>query len=358
MKTGPPTSHPLQPGSRSRPVSHGWIAIGVLMLLLQPAMAADDRGRGDELTRFMTRLGYSAVELEVKNRSMLVLQGKVNARKATLLIDTGFTFTTLDATRARGLPRLEPGRLTLEDPALGTVASSNFVLVESLEIGALKFSNQPAQVMDLAIDMGSSDTRSLASHASLGGGRKTIRFQAVLGGDFLRRHGAVLRPGTGMIYLRAALPPPDASRALGETLAVSGMAAVSLTDEYGVHLFAPVQLDGHTASLFLDTGSLATVTDAKFAAQARMASRTTGGALRGVKGREAELKEWDVRRLQLGPWETRGYRVTVADLRPWDFNRDKAQHEVHGLLGLELIARMDAVIDYGALRLFVRATVR
>jgi hypothetical protein len=68
-------------------------------------MAAEDRGRGDELTRFMTKLGYAAVEMEVKNRSVLILQGRVNARKATLLADTGFTFTTLDAARAPPTPR-------------------------------------------------------------------------------------------------------------------------------------------------------------------------------------------------------------------------------------------------------------
>lgn len=321
-------------------------------------MAAEDRSRGEELTRFMAKLGYAAVEMEIKDRSMLILQGRVNGRKATLLADTGFTFTTLDAARARGLPRLEPGRLTLEDPALGTVASSNFVLVESLEIGALKFYNQPARVVDLAIQVGSDDARSLESHASLGGGRKTTRHDAVLGGDFLRRHGAVLRPGTGMIYLRASLPSAETSRALGETLTVSGMAAGPMTNEFGLHLYVSVQLDGHTASLFLDTGSLRTVLDAGFAARARMAARATGGELRGVKGRKTELNEWDVSRLQLGPWETRGYKVAVADLGPWGFNREKTQHEVQGLLGLELLARMDAIIDYGAQRLFVRAAAQ
>jgi hypothetical protein len=180
----------------------------------------------------------------------------------------------------------------------------------------------------------------------------------VVGGDFLRRHGAVLRPGTGMIYLRASLPPAETVRALADTLTVSGLAAVSLSNEHGLHLYAPVQLDGHPASLLLDTGSLRTVLDAEFAAQARMPARPTGGALRGVKGRETELNEWDVSRLQLGPWETRGYQVAVADLGPWGFDQDKARHEAHGVLGLDLLARMDAIIDYGAQRLFVRAAAR
>jgi predicted aspartyl protease len=313
---------------------------------------------GDALDRFMTRLGYVAVRMEIKDQSRFILRGRINGQKTTFLVDTGCSVTSLAKSRAKGLPRLEPGRLRVDDAIVNRFAISNLVLLENLELEAYKFFNQPAHVTDLAIQVGTDDSRSLAAHPSLGGGPRTLRQDAILGADFFRRHGAVLRTATKTLYLRDSPPAAQTLRVLSETLLKSGMAGAPLTNDGAVHLYAKAELDGQEANLFLDTGSLRTVVDAAFAAKARMTARETGSELRGVYGRKTEFGHWEVGRFNLGAWETKGYQVTVADLGTWGFGQTDAGIREDGVLGLELLARMGAIIDYGGPNLFVLSSGR
>jgi len=136
---------------------------------------------------FMQQLGYAPVQLEVSAKNKITTKGKLNGAKVTFVVDTGCSVSVVDKSKGKKLPRLEKGRLKLQDSVLGSLQQPDIALVEKIELGSLEFFNQPFGVLDLTMRY-----RLPGSYRDLWSYVQGTDSEAVLGGDFLLRHYAVL----------------------------------------------------------------------------------------------------------------------------------------------------------------------
>jgi predicted aspartyl protease len=302
---------------------------------------------------FMQKLGYTQVQLQVLDESSITTKGKLNGAKTTFLVDTGCSISVVGKPKGNKLPRLEKGKLKLQDSVWGSLQDPDLALVEKVELGSAQFFNQPVEVFDLAMRYRQSG--SFTEHPALQSGEQGRDFDAVLGGDFLLRHYAVLNVREGCLYLRGAAPSEQAAAVLAQSLRQSGLETVPLTNAYSTGFVVTLQLNGQNANFLVDTGSFVTLLDEDFARRARVPFQATSSKLVGVRGRRASLSTTHLGRLRIGPWETKDFPVGVASLKPW-FSHGKRpdRPEIHGLLGPDVLARCYAVLDYHGSRMFVR----
>jgi predicted aspartyl protease len=301
---------------------------------------------------FMQQLGYAPVRLQVSAKNKITTKGKLNGSKVTFLVDTGCTSSAVDKTRGKKLPRLEKGKLKLQDSVWGSLQDPDVALAEKIELGSLEFFNQPVEVFDLALRYRPSG--SFEEHPALRSEEQGTDWEAVLGGDFLLRHYAVLNSREACLYLRGAAPSERVAAVLEQSLRQSGLETAPLTNVYSTALVAVLQVNGQNANFLVDTGSFGTIVDEEFARRARAPLTATLGKVVGGRGRNVPLgTTW--LNLRLGPWEAKDFPVVVASLKLW-FSAGKRpdRPEIHGLLGPDVLARCYAVLDYHSPRMFVR----
>ncbi|HXC06029.1 MAG TPA: retropepsin-like aspartic protease [Bacteroidia bacterium] len=114
-----------------------------------------------------------------------VFSMKINGKKAKMLIDTGASNTVFDKTRIEAF--LPKGKLTpfhKLSTGLGTNSMETMAtLIDCLELGVLTIRSYPAMILDLA--------HVNISYESM----KLKPIDGVLGGDILKKYGAVIDCG-------------------------------------------------------------------------------------------------------------------------------------------------------------------
>ena len=93
------------------------------------------------LQRQLLYHGYEQIELRRSGENRLFLFGKLDGRKHSLLVDTGWSFTTVSA-NAVEKPRTPRGRESQPgDPIPGFTLNSDAVLLNHLRLGRVAFTN-------------------------------------------------------------------------------------------------------------------------------------------------------------------------------------------------------------------------
>src|SRR6266853_252151 len=118
-----------------------------------------------------------------------------SGKKLLFLVDTDQEITSLDERSARGLNTLGELGVVLEDSVLGRLTNSSLVLMDKIKLGRAQFMNQPASVQKVEFDY-------VAAY-----------YDGVFGRDFLFRNFCFLDCGGRRLYVRAARPSDEESKA-------------------------------------------------------------------------------------------------------------------------------------------------
>lgn len=326
--------------------SHSRIAIAlvaIVMALTTFRTAAADKQLRPKLDEFLKRLGYESIILKRDpEQNHLLVEGELNERKRTFLVDTGWSFTAVGKAAARDLKTLGELDVKLKDSFLGMVDRSSLVLLEKLKLGQAEFYNQPARVRSVSVPGVQSE------------------YHGVLGADFLFRNFCLIDCLDRRLYVRAKELSVEARKVLEESLRISGAHPVALEYKPGAAMACKARVNNQPVKLLVDTGAIWSVLDEDEAKRLKLATRSTGSRIMGVKGiggtwlQLAELKSFD-----LGTVQLRNVFFGVAETDRWGITDAKsAMPDVVGLLGSELLVLNGALIDCRGAKLWLNPVVK
>jgi predicted aspartyl protease len=314
------------------------VALIAFLALAAGALASGRAAEGPappNLEDFLKRLGFEAIDYVWKDRAPMV-SGQLGGKKRSFLLDTGWSFTTLNERTARGLKTLGELDVKVDDSFAGRLSNPNLVLMEELTLGRATFLNQPAYKIKLEP-----------------GSARSLR-DGVLGLDFLYRNHCLVALDGRHLYVRASAPSETVKTSLVTSLRLSGMLEVPMEGRFGNTV--EVEINDQKVKLLVDTGSFATVVDISQAGRLGLTHlrRYPGAMMVGVAGSE-ELLVSDVKSFRIATQTWKGVQVGVGDLSKWGVGRPgKRDQEFKGLLGVELLDGHFALIDFCNHRLWFR----
>jgi predicted aspartyl protease len=274
------------------------------------------------------RFGYQQIELQRTAENHLYLVGKLNGRRRSVLVDTGWSFTTVSTNAARKLPSSRDA---------GTEPHPS-VLIEELKLGRRSFSNQPARVERMVFD------------------GQAAPFEVVLGCDFLRRNFAVIDCLNRRLYVRSRAPTEHEQDALEDTLSSRGFAAVGLKLKIPLAITCPARVNGQPVEMLVDTGAVWSALDVRQLDRLGLRALPTPAKVSGVgKAGTRGFAMAEAKSFALGDVTVKNANFAVMDLSDWGFAAPgKGLSEVQGILGgAELVAN-GVMIDCHSLKLWVQ----
>jgi hypothetical protein len=255
--------------------------------------------------------------------------------------------TTLDEAQARSLKTLGELGVVLEDSLMGTLTNSSIVLMDKLKLGRAQFLNQPANVRKLEMDYLPTPN------------------DAILGCDFLFRNSCLLDCGARRLYVRAAKPSEEESKALEQTLLRSGFVEAAV--RWRGILTVGTEVNQQPVSLGVDTGgafsvldnsqvkrlSLTPTRDDHAGTGSLMAPEIKGLSVGIGKTGAHQFKVATLKTLQIGPRRWKDIHFTTEDLTAWAIAKPGGPGvDLQGLLGADFLASNGALIDFGNLKLW------
>lgn len=314
-----PKPHRLPSSDMHRSLSHSSTRVGrqirLAVFIAVGMLAGPVRGAAT----ILPRPGDEPIALRRTGENHLFLFGQLNGRKLSCLVDTGWSFTTLQADR--------PGPATA---------------LETLKLGRVAFTNQPAR----------------AEKVFFNGQRAA--FDLVLGLDFLRRNFAVLDCGQRRLFTRRTALPEEAQSDFEAALRRAGFRELEVRLKTPPALTIAARVNGEPLEMLLDSGAVWSCVDERQCARLKLkplpsAARIAGAGATGLRNVAAA----DVKSLQLGEVVLKDTTVALFDLADWGFAApDKALSEVQGILGGDLLATTSAVIDCHRLKLWLKPSGR
>lgn len=305
------SSH-LRGAGRGSPLTRLLLLVGVGIL---SAPASELRGGAGTFLR----LGYEPIELRRTSENHLFLFGRVNGRRRSCLVDSGWSFTTLQADKNLPASRLE-----------------------ILKLDRTTFTNQPAR----------------AEKVFFNGQRAS--FDLVLGLDFLRPNFAVLDCGNRRLFTRRVALSDEAQRDFEDTLGRAGFREIELRLKTPPALTLLARMNGEVVEMLLDSGAVWSCVDERLCARLKLkpkpsVARISGAGATGLRS----VAVANVKSLRLGEVDLKDDTLAVFDLADWGFAApDQALSEVQGILGGDLLAATSAVIDCHRLKLWLKPAAR
>ena len=311
-----PTSDMHERSHRARQASN-WISTLLAGLFLATTLAVT-KAEAASLAADLKRIGYEEIELRRTGENHLFLFARVNGRRCSCLVDTGWSLTTINKNTAQ--------RLTMPGS------------VDRLKLGHVTLTNQPAVVQDLRLN-----------------GQPTA-FDLVLGCDFLIRHHAIIDCAGRRLYLREEALANEPMGELEAALRGRGFVASEMKRHDPLALTCAAQLNGRSVELLVDTGAMWSCLDTETARELELridpsANQITGVAAAGKRG----FGVTRVERLEIGGWKRASVTLAVLALADWGLGPNgKLLNGVGGILGGDEFLTNAAVIDCGQLKLWLR----
>lgn len=309
------------------------LIISALTLLLFFPSALNGGGASQtSLPKQFSKLGYDSIELQRTAENHLYLVGKLNGRRRSVLVDTGWSFTTVSTNAVRKL-------------AASVTAGTNqppTVLIADLKLARHSFTNVTARVEHMIFD------------------GQPASFDLVLGCDFLRRHFAVIDCSNRRLYTRARTPTEREQSQLEEILRADGVVEVPLNLKQPLAITCTVHLNGQPVEMLVDTGAVWSVIDVRQLGRLGLRALPTLAKISGAgKTGTRAVAMAEVNSLALGDLLVKDADIAVMDLGDWGFAAPgKGMSEVQGILGGAELSVNGALIDYGALKLWVKRSSR
>lgn len=316
----------------------GAVAGWVLLVFLPAGALAQSR----------TLDGYEAVPLTRGPQNHLFVQGSVNGEAATFLVDTGAESSFLQADRAERLGVRLSGAEASTGKRSFPVGSANDLRVGRMALGSTTFSIYRAA--------------QLGGPVPGPGGRAA---DGILGRDVLRRYKAAINCRAQQLFLKG-----DAARSLNVAAVAraQGFTAIRI-EETRRGLTVPCLIRGRPGRLLLDTGAFLSGLDDDAARLLGLSGQPSRATVRRFDGRVQPLQLAQVDDLNIGGVAIPPQKIVVADL----FTRKQLRavsgigriefysaragargDRIYGLLGSELLAIHQAIIDLDTLTLFMK----
>jgi predicted aspartyl protease len=319
----------MWPGAR-------YLLIATLLVAVSIRCVAGETQLKPSLENYLKGIGYEPIPLNRNEQNDLVARAELHGKQRSLVVDTGWSLTTLDKGVARKLKTLGELNLKLEDSFLGTITNPAIVLMD-LKLGRAVFTNQPARVESLQF-----------------GGRWVG--DGVLGCDFLFRNYCLIDCLSRRLYVRGAAPPLEIRNALEESLRRSGYHEVDLSREFNLVLTFEAKANDQPLRLLVDTGAVYSLLDDGQVKRLGLRPRAKPMKVVGVgKIGSQWLDVARLKSLQLGDLMRSDIDFGVADLRNWGVSEPgREMHDVHGILGADQLMLNGALIDCHRLKLWLQ----
>ncbi len=293
-----------------------WTSALLAGLLLATTLAAI-RAEAASLAADLKRLGYQEIELRRTGENHLFLFARVNGRRRSCLVDTGWSLTTISTNTAQ--------RLTTPNN------------VDELKLGRVTLTNEPTVVRNLRVN-----------------GQPTA-FDLVLGCDFLIRHHAVIDCAGRRLYLRRESLDNESVSDLAASLRGRSYVALDLEQHDPLALTCAAKLNGRDVAMLVDTGAmwscLDTETSRALGLRADPSANQITGAVAGKRG----FGVTRVARFEIGGWQGADVNFAVLGLADWGLGPSgQLLNGVGGILGGDQLLANAAVIDCGQLKLWLR----
>jgi predicted aspartyl protease len=279
------------------------------------------------LAKTFSQSGFEAIGLRRTAEHHLYVVGKLNGRRRSVLVDTGWSFTTVSTNAARKLSAGHPG--ANERPA---------VLMADLQLGRVAFTNQPARVEHMVFD------------------GRPASFEIVLGCDFLRRHFAVVDGLNRRLYTRRRAPTGLEQGILEAALRRNGFVDVKLSLKQPPAITCAARVNEQPLEMLVDTAALWSALDVRQLDRLGLRALPTAAKISGVGHTGTRgVAVGEAKSFTLGDVPVKNAHFAVMDLSDWGLAAPgKGLSEVQGILGgAELLAN-GALVDCGALKLWVR----
>ena len=280
------------------------------------------------LNRFLKHEGFGVVNLKQKNLDSdpkrLVIDVEVNRVSASLEVDTGAGGTVI----ARGSLkkfRLVEHKTAIPVPTFGKESASNkfwsLARLDTLAIGTRVFHNVPVGIKEMP------------------------HLDGFLGSPEMHRVDAVLDCAEFALYFARRGPSSHTSDKLAAMLQSTGFTQVPLRLNSDHHLEVDCSIDGVPSTMLVDTGSQFTFVDESIGTKAGIILKQSISRVRGSDSAPRSIGR--VKKLGIGDFEIRDADICFADLK-------KADHPSTYLLGISELASNSAIIDVGALSMYLR----
>ncbi len=305
----------------------------VLALLSSlPLFAANETNQAApvSLENYLQKLGYAPIPLKRSHNDQPVVQARIENKTRTLLVDSGWTFTTLDRSVARGAKTLADLGVTLEDSFLGAITNENVTLLPDMQLGKVTFTNQPAVLWNVSYGPSS-------------------RWDGVLGCDFLCRNYCLLDCCHLNLFVRGGKLPANFKQILEQSLERSGYRKIALKRLRALGLTCQVEVNGEPVNLLVDTGDFWTVLDTSVEDRCHLFGLGTFFELVGAGGRKANLRRASYESVAFDgvPISKASKFFGVARLGAWNIGEKQGtRFEADGLMGNELLLISQAIIDF------------
>lgn len=317
-------------------------------LLLAFLLATTSLAHAVSLEEFLTKRGYTAVPIRVSVPHHYIVDGKVNGRKAAIMVDTGAVRVLVDQTLAAGLKPIETPVPEKHMGAFGpfTVSGAE-VMLEALQIGPLRFAER-ASVIKLhkpVTYVGSRIPRT-----------GTLQeWDVIIGWEFLSHHHAIIDAAQLKLYLRDTEPPADLANTFGRSLLSGGFELIPLVSRES-KIEVDGFINGHPALFLIDTGAGVTAVDLSQAEALGIEVREKVLESVDVGGNRESTMLGIVGVLQVGKYEWNKMAVTLIKLQFFNADRKQEDWPPHqGFLGTEFLARARGIIDCANLRLYLHS---
>ena len=293
----------------------------------------------------LKRDGYGVVSIDLPKPNMLVVPATINGAKLKLILDTGFAGEgiALDAVHAHRL-----GVGSASPKVEGESASGKKVSVQSKGTGSVTLGN--AQIQGVPLSFGDfrglrdSDAFSTGTHIDMSG---FLEANGFLSSGFMRTCSAVIDLHNRLLYVR---PPRTGRRAvLGPALTAVGLAAVPF-QQIDNNCVAEVEINGVPTHLIMDTGSVLTHIDFKFADQIKASGVVSNYESRDIAG----AKDREMRQASLSSFKMAGVPVRVANVQLAHLGcYSSSGGKIAGFLGMDVLGQNWSIIDFGEQKLYI-----
>ncbi len=293
---------------------------------------------GQDWREQLERSGGERIQLRRTEAQHLFVFGKVNGRQRSVLVDTGWSLTSIGTNAARNLKAPQESDVSLQGTPFDTEDHSRVVLVERLALGRASYTNQPALVRNLVVD------------------GRPASFDLVLGCDFFIRNFAVVDCERRRLYTRRVPPSTKAQDEFEAALLHSGYTAASLKLTNPLGITCVVRVNGEPLEMLVDTAAVWSCLDAGQVERFQLKPQPTPRRLLGVGA--TDTRGFAVAKVQtfaVGGHEWKERNLAVLDLRDWGLARpDTGLANVVGILGGSELTASGAVIDFHARKIWLK----